>query len=70
VRGAGLLVAAVLDGPTAADVVQRALGAGLMVNAVAPDAVRLAPPLLVADDEVDEALAILAAAIGGAGETA
>jgi acetylornithine/succinyldiaminopimelate/putrescine aminotransferase len=70
VRGAGLLVAAVLDGPTAADVVQRALGAGLLVNAVAPDAVRLAPPLLVADDEVDEALAILAAAIGGAGETA
>jgi acetylornithine/N-succinyldiaminopimelate aminotransferase len=70
VRGAGLLLAAVLDGPTAAEVVQRALGAGLLVNAVAPDAVRLAPPLLVADDEVEEALGILGAAIEGAEGTA
>jgi 4-aminobutyrate aminotransferase-like enzyme len=45
------------------------------VNAVRPDAVRVAPPLLVSDDEVDEALTILGVALGeiagrgtGAGE--
>jgi acetylornithine/N-succinyldiaminopimelate aminotransferase len=70
VRGAGLLLAAVLDGPAAAEVAQRALEAGLLVNAVTPDAIRLAPPLLVTDDEVDEALGILSAAIAGAGGTA
>jgi acetylornithine/N-succinyldiaminopimelate aminotransferase len=36
-----------------------ALAQGLLVNAVLPDAVRLAPPLLVTDDEIDAALAIL-----------
>ncbi len=60
VRGAGLLLAAALAEPVAADVSLRALEAGLLVNAVRPDAVRLAPSLLVSDDEVDEALGILA----------
>ena len=36
-----------------------ALGRGLLVNPVRPDAVRVAPPLLVSDDEIDAALAIL-----------
>jgi acetylornithine aminotransferase len=36
-----------------------ALSHGLLVNAVRPDAVRVAPPLLVTDDEIDAALAIL-----------
>ena len=35
---------------------RRALAAGLLVNAVGPDVIRLAPPLLVTDDQVDEAL--------------
>jgi 4-aminobutyrate aminotransferase-like enzyme len=42
------------------------------VNAVRADAVRVAPPLLVSDDEVDEALDILDAVLGelaGAGGT-
>ncbi|HMD44937.1 MAG TPA: acetylornithine transaminase [Acidimicrobiales bacterium] len=64
VRGQGLLLAAQIDGDRARDVAARALGLGLLVNAVRPDAVRLAPPLLVADDEIDEALAILADALG------
>jgi len=59
VRGAGLLLAAVLDEPVAAAVVAAALDAGLLVNAVRPDAVRLAPSLLISDDEIDEALEIL-----------
>ena len=33
--------------------------AGCVVNAVTPTAVRLAPSLLVTDDEIDEAVAIL-----------
>jgi acetylornithine/N-succinyldiaminopimelate aminotransferase len=59
VRGAGLLLAAQLVEPTAAAAAAAALEAGLLVNAVCPDAIRLAPSLLVSEAEVDEALAIL-----------
>jgi predicted acetylornithine/succinylornithine family transaminase len=59
VRGAGLLLAAQLQTPAAREVGAAALTRGLLVNAVRPDAVRLAPPLLVRDDEIDRALAIL-----------
>ncbi len=59
VRGAGLLLAAQLQAPEAREVVASALARGLLVNAVRPDSVRLAPPLLVRDDEIDQALAIL-----------
>ncbi|BBA47133.1 hypothetical protein BBJK_00125 [Bifidobacterium bifidum LMG 13195] len=37
-----------------------ALEHGLIVNAVAPDALRLAPPLIVSEQEIDEAVSILA----------
>lgn len=56
VRGLGLLVGAVLGGAHAKEVADRCLDAGLIVNAVAPDTVRFAPPLLVGDEEIDEAL--------------
>ncbi len=59
VRGAGLLLAAQLDKPMAKEVSAAALGQGLLVNAVRPDAVRVAPPLLVTEAEVAEALHIL-----------
>jgi predicted acetylornithine/succinylornithine family transaminase len=59
VRGRGLLLAAELEGHAAADVTAAALDAGLVVNAVTPTAVRVAPSLLVTDDEIDEALAVL-----------
>jgi acetylornithine/N-succinyldiaminopimelate aminotransferase len=59
VRGAGLLVAAELEGKGAAVAAADALGAGLVVNAVTPTALRLAPSLLVTEDEIDEAVAIL-----------
>ena len=67
VRGAGLLLAAVLEEPAAPALAAAALADGLVVNAVAPDALRLAPPLLVADDEVDEALGILGRVLVAAG---
>jgi acetylornithine aminotransferase len=59
VRGRGLLLAAELAGRPAREVTAAALDAGLVVNAVTPTAVRLAPSLLVTDDEIDEALAVL-----------
>ncbi|WP_030301353.1 acetylornithine transaminase [Streptomyces katrae] len=53
VRGAGLLLGVVLDGAFAAQVQQAAQDKGLLVNAVMPDVIRLAPPLNVSDREVD-----------------
>lgn len=63
VRGAGLLLGAVLDDLASADVVAAALNRGLIANAVAPDTIRFAPPLTVADDEIDEAVAIIESSI-------
>lgn len=60
VRGRGLLLAAELGpGADAKAVAQQALEAGLVVNAVSDTAIRLAPSLLVTDEEIDEAVAIL-----------
>jgi predicted acetylornithine/succinylornithine family transaminase len=71
VRGAGLLVAAELDdGIVAGDVAARCLAEGLVLNAVTPSALRLAPPLLVSDAEIDEAVAILAGVLSANEETA
>jgi len=47
VRGRGLWLAAVLTSPSAAAVEAAAREAGFLVNAVQPDAVRLAPPLIL-----------------------
>jgi predicted acetylornithine/succinylornithine family transaminase len=59
VRGAGLLLAAQLETPVARDIAAAALARGLLVNAVRTDAVRVAPPLLVSDADIDTALGIL-----------
>jgi acetylornithine/succinyldiaminopimelate/putrescine aminotransferase len=59
IRGAGLLLAAALDGEIAATVAAQALDAGLVVNAVRPNALRFAPPLTVSTEEIEEAVAIL-----------
>jgi acetylornithine aminotransferase len=53
VRGAGLLRAITLAGDHAPAVVALARDAGFLVNAVAPDAVRLAPPLVVTTEQLD-----------------
>lgn len=52
VRAAGLLVAIELTGPTSAEVAERALAAGFIVNPVTPTALRLAPPLVVTWEQV------------------
>ncbi|MFD3927805.1 acetylornithine transaminase [Streptomyces sp. NPDC058614] len=59
VRGAGLLLGIVLTEPLAPQVQQAAQDAGLLVNAPAPDVVRLMPPLNLGDDEVDAFLQAL-----------
>ena len=64
VRGLGLLLAVELTNGNAKEVVGRALEDGLIVNAVSDDALRLAPSLLVSDEEMDEAVSILGSVIG------
>jgi acetylornithine aminotransferase len=59
VRGTGLLLGIVLTEPLAPQVQQAAQDAGLLVNAPAPDVVRLMPPLNLSDDEVDAFLQAL-----------
>jgi 4-aminobutyrate aminotransferase-like enzyme len=61
VRGLGMLVAAELaDGTDAKAVASACLDAGLVLNAVTATALRLAPPLNISDDDLDEGVAILA----------
>jgi acetylornithine/N-succinyldiaminopimelate aminotransferase len=68
VRGLGLLIAVELEAPYPAGAVgTAALDAGLVVNAVTPTALRLAPSLLVTEDEVNEAVSILRDSIARAG---
>jgi acetylornithine/N-succinyldiaminopimelate aminotransferase len=63
-RGAGLLLAVELtDGRDAKAVEAACRDRGLIVNAVTPTALRLAPPLLVSDHEIDDAVGILAAVL-------
>ena len=67
VRGAGLLLAAVLEaGRDTKAIAAEALRRGLVINAGSPDALRLAPPLTVSEAEIDEAMGILAGVIADA----
>ncbi|MFH8367029.1 acetylornithine transaminase [Streptomyces sp. NPDC018031] len=66
VRGAGLLLGIVLTESLAPRVQQAAQDAGLLVNAVAPDVIRLAPPLIVDDAVVDAFLQALPGALDAA----
>ncbi|MGW2871097.1 acetylornithine transaminase [Kitasatospora sp. NPDC001119] len=59
VRGAGLLLGIVLTEPVSAQVQAAAQEAGFLVNAAVPDAVRLAPPLVLTEQEADAFLAAL-----------
>jgi acetylornithine/N-succinyldiaminopimelate aminotransferase len=63
VRGRGLMLAIDLDSDLAApDLARRALlEQRLVVNATGPATIRLEPPLIVSDDEIDEAVARLGA---------
>ncbi|WP_461078536.1 acetylornithine transaminase [Streptomyces deserti] len=68
VRGAGLLLGIVLTEPLAPKVQQAAQDAGFLVNAPAPDVVRLMPPLTLGDDAVDAFLGALPGILDQAAE--
>ena len=63
VRGLGLLLAIELDGHDAKAVAARLMELGAVVNAITPTALRLAPSLLITDDEIDHAIDLLAKAL-------
>lgn len=63
VRGSGLWRAVALTEPVAAAVEAQARERGLLVNAVKADALRLAPPLILTESDVDEALPKLVGAL-------
>ena len=64
VRGRGLLRAIELAEPVARTFEVAARDAGFLVNALADDLVRLAPPLIITDDEVDRFVAAVPALLG------
>ncbi|MFE9645843.1 acetylornithine transaminase [Streptomyces sp. NPDC006365] len=70
VRGSGLLLGIVLTEPLAPQAQQAAQDAGLLVNAPAPDVVRLMPPLNIGDDEVDVFLRALPGVLDAAADAA
>jgi len=59
VRGSGLWLAIALTSACAAGVETAARQAGFLVNAVQPDAIRLAPPLILSADQADTFIAAL-----------
>jgi acetylornithine aminotransferase len=65
VRGRGALLGVVLTAPVAGELEAALRSAGFLTNAVAPDVLRLAPPLVLTDAQVDAFVAALPAALDG-----
>ena len=59
VRGRGLLQGVVLTAPAAKAAETAARDAGFLVNAAAPDVVRLAPPMIITEAQIDSFLTSL-----------
>ena len=59
VRGKGLMWAVQFGSDIGEQITNAALAAGLIVNNVRPNAVRIVPPLTVTEEELEEGLAIL-----------
>ncbi|GAA3382713.1 acetylornithine transaminase [Cryptosporangium minutisporangium] len=66
VRGSGALLGVVLTDPVAKSAEAALAEAGFLVNAVAPGVLRLAPPLVLTDQQADAFLAALPAALAAA----
>jgi acetylornithine/N-succinyldiaminopimelate aminotransferase len=64
VRGAGLMVGAVLDKPIAKEVLKKCFENGLIINAPDDSILRFVPPLVITEGQVDQAMAVLADALG------
>jgi len=65
-RGEGLLLAVQLTAPVAGEVAAALLRAGFIVNAVGPDALRLAPPLVLTRAQADSFVTALPTALDAA----
>ncbi|MBW0018926.1 MAG: acetylornithine transaminase [Mycobacterium sp.] len=65
VRGRGLLWGIVLSGAHAKDAETAARDAGYLVNAVAPNVIRLAPPLIITEPQLDAFVAALPGILAG-----
>jgi acetylornithine/N-succinyldiaminopimelate aminotransferase len=63
VRGRGLLIGVELDRDVAPAILDRARADGLLLNAIAPNLLRLMPPLVLSEAEADEVFDKLTAAI-------
>ena len=59
VRGSGLLLGVVLTAPVSAKVESTARDNGFLINAPAPDVLRLAPPLILTEDQAGDFVAAL-----------
>jgi acetylornithine aminotransferase len=59
VRGAGLLIGIVLTDNAAAATALAARNAGFIINAPAPEVIRLAPPLILTTEQADSFVAAL-----------
>ena len=64
VRGRGLLLGVGLTRPVAKEIVEAAMRRGLIVNAPNASTIRLAPPLIVGDAELEEFATLFADALG------
>jgi acetylornithine/N-succinyldiaminopimelate aminotransferase len=64
VRGIGLMAAIEMSEPVARDIASAALGRGVLVNDATPSVVRMTPPLVITDSEIDEALEVLGSVFG------
>ncbi|OBJ67101.1 acetylornithine aminotransferase [Mycobacterium marseillense] len=67
VRGRGLLCGVALTAARAKDAEAAARTAGFLVNAAAPDVIRLAPPLIITEDQLDGFVAALPGILDEAG---
>jgi acetylornithine aminotransferase len=70
VRGRGLLWGIVLSAPRAKDTEAAARDAGFLVNAAAPGVIRLAPPLIITETQIDGFIAALPGILDTATATA
>jgi acetylornithine/N-succinyldiaminopimelate aminotransferase len=67
VRGRGLLQGVVLTAPRAKETEAAARDAGYLVNAPAPNVIRLAPPLIISEAQLDGFVAALPGILEAAG---
>ena len=59
VRGRGLLVAVYFNSEISSSVVKACIERGLLVNKLKPNAIRLIPPLIIGNADVDRAVSVL-----------